>query len=522
MVSATELPININASAMSMANTIFGDGTTVTGASYNGDYRSSGIWSDGDSVSDGFTPGDTGVILSTGRVYDVTNSRGDANQHTNTSTNTWGSNNIGSFNSAAGANTYDSAYLDVDFIPTHDTLTIRFVFSSEEYPEYASSIYNDFVGVWINGNYVDPVTEASVTGVNATDNSNLYVSNTHDEYNTEMDGFTVTMTLTIPVNAGETNSIRIGIADVSDSNYDSNLLIAGDSVQSTLVAIHDDVTMYVDGSTTIDPLANDINHTTGTLSITHINGIPVTAGSTVTLNSGQTVTLNADGTFTIDADSDAETVNFTYEIASTTGDIDVGIVTLNTVPCFVAGTMILTPEGERPVEGLSTGDLVMTVDDGPQPVRWIGQRRMRAEGRYAPIEIAPGTFGAHGRLRVSPLHRVLMRDGLAEMLFGSAEVLVAARDLVNGSTIRQISGGMVDYVHILFDRHQIVISNGVETESFLPGPQTSDAYEAEVLREICSIFPEFDPVTGDGYPPAARLSLKAYEARLYSARRSAA
>jgi hypothetical protein len=521
MVAASELSINTNASALSMANTIMGDGVTVVGASYSGDNRSSGIWTNGNSTSPGVVPSNTGVILSTGRVTDFTNSYGQSNQSTSTSSNTSGANNRADFNAAAGANTYDSAVLDIDFIPTYDTLTIQFVFSSDEYPEYSNSIYNDFVGVWINGSYVNPVTNASIDGINAVDNSNLYISNTNDQFNTEMDGFTVTMSITIPVIPGQVNSIRIGIADVGDYQYDSSVLIGADSVQSTVVAIHDQIDIDMNGERTFDPLANDINHTTGTLTITHINGIPVVAGQTVTLPTGQTVTLNADGTFTVHADSDVSALNFTYTIANGLGDTDVGFITLNTVPCFVAGTLIRTPEGERTVESLRPGDLVWTLDEGPQPVRWVGRRQVPALGSHAPVEIAAGAFGDHGRLRVSPLHRVLMRDPLAEILFGTAEVLVAARDLVNGGTVRQVPGGMADYVHILFDRHQIVLSDGVETESFLPGPQTADAYEAAVVEEICSLFPEFDPVTGRGYSAAARPSLRAYEARLWSSRQAA-
>lgn len=73
MVRATQLPVNTNASATQMAETIFGDGVTVVGASYTGDRDSSGIYSNGDSVSPDVTPGDTGVILSTGDAGDFTN-----------------------------------------------------------------------------------------------------------------------------------------------------------------------------------------------------------------------------------------------------------------------------------------------------------------------------------------------------------------------------------------------------------------------------------------------------------------
>ncbi len=65
-----------------------------------------------------------------------------------------------------------------------------------------------------------------------------------------MDGFTLTLKLTIPVNAGVVNSIRIGIADVGDAQYDSNVLIGADSVQTRLVALDDSQTLIPTGSKT--------------------------------------------------------------------------------------------------------------------------------------------------------------------------------------------------------------------------------------------------------------------------------
>ncbi len=109
---------------------------------------------------------------------------------------------------------------------------------------------------------------------------------------------------------------------------------------------------------------------------------------------------------------------------------------------------------------------------------------------------------------------MLIRDAAAQLLFGEAEVLVAARDLVNDCTVRRIEGGEVTYVHILFDRHQVIYSEGLETESFLPGPQTANSFEAEIVDEICAIFPEICRDTGLGYSPAARRTLKPYEAQL--------
>lgn len=530
MVAASELSINTNASAMAMANAIFGDGVTVTGASYSGSSYSSGIYTGGETTSPGVVPGDEGVILSTGRASDFTNSTGQANHRGNTSTNTGGQNNHPDFNALAGTRTYDASYIDVDFIPTGDTMTMQFVFSSEEYPEYSSSVYNDAVGVWINGQLVPMVVgdgSTSVGNVNHNENINLYNDNTASQFNTEMDGFTVTMTLTIPVNAGEVNSIRIGIADVADNRYDSNLLIAGDSVQTTLIAEQDTITQGVNTTKTLDLLGNDINNTAGTLEITHINGIAVSAGDSVTLATGHVITVNGDGTIDIETDDDPETVNFTYEVAAVDGgnnvlQTDVGFVTVETIPCFVAGTLIQTETGEVPVEQLKEGDSILTKDDGPQPLRWIGRRTVEATGKFAPIEISAGALGQHDRLLVSPQHRILIGDSLAELLFGEAEVLVSAKDLVNDHTIRPREGGAVEYVHLLFDRHQVIFSAGLATESFLPGPQTTKLFEKDIVDEITAIFPELDPETGNGYSPAARRTLRAYEAQVLIAEGRAA
>ena len=90
-----------------------------------------------------------------------------------------------------------------------------------------------------------------------------------------MDGFTVTMTLTFSVIPNTTNTIRIGIADASDSSYDSAILIAADSAQTVLIAEDDSIAMGVNKVRTLDVLSNDSNATGGTLSITAINGIAV-------------------------------------------------------------------------------------------------------------------------------------------------------------------------------------------------------------------------------------------------------
>ncbi|AHM03328.1 iron-regulated protein frpC [Roseibacterium elongatum DSM 19469] len=520
MATGQELNYDTGANATEMAETIMGEGVTVVGASYDGARGSSAIYSGGDSIAPGVTPGDSGVILSTGNARSFTRSNGDPNRSTGTSTNTSGDNNDPLLNAAAGgASTFDASILTIDFIPDGDTMTMQFVFASEEYPEFTGSQFNDVVAFYINGELVtSPVVNVTqINSVNQTENANLFNDNTGDAFNTEMDGFTVTLSVQMAVNPGTVNELLIAIADVGDSSYDSNILIAAESGQTAFIAEDDAVTHFEGQSVIMDVLAND--GTGGVMTITHVNGQEIAVGETITLPSGHQVTLLADGTLEVVPPAGQTgltgpvTESFTYTVQDENGITDTAFVTITAVPCFARGTMIRTPDGEVAVEDLAVGDLVETRDSGAQPLKWIGARRVRAEGRFRPVVIEAGTFGLHGRLVVSPQHRILLTHWMAELMFNEDEVLVAAKDLVNGCSVRFAEDmDEVEYFHLLFDRHQIVWSAGLETESFQPGPGVMNDMEAAVRDEILSLFPKIDPASHEGYGPAARRSLKPYEA----------
>ena len=514
MATAQELPINTGASALQMALEIFGDSVTVVDADYRGDNRSSGIWTNGDAIAPGVTPSDTGVLFSTGRLTSFTNASGDPNRSASTSSNTSGINNDGDFNALAGRATYDASILEVDFIPNSSSLSMQFTFASEEYPEYVGSIFNDAVGIWINGVEVaSPVFSiADINSVNGGANGTLYVDNTGDDYNTEMDGFTVTLNVIIPVNAGQVNTLKLGIADVGDSSYDSTLLVAGGSIQDDAIAADDSGTVYTGYTLNLDVLAND----TPGMFVTHVNGQPITTGGMVTLSSGHEIELLADGRLGVTAPTVGppapENYNFSYTAESATGISDSAFVTVTTIPCFTRGTRILTPSGEVHVEDLQIGQMVTTQDRGAQPIRWIGTRTAKARGQSAPVVIEQGTFGLNRRLLLSQLHRVLVSNAHAELLFGEDEVLVAAKDLVNGVSVWIQEGGEVEYFHILFDEHEIVFAEGLPTESFFPGPQTLSGFDEENKAQLYALLPNIDPVSGEGYGDPARLPLKSFEA----------
>ncbi|HOZ33709.1 MAG TPA: choice-of-anchor L domain-containing protein [Tabrizicola sp.] len=520
MVDAAKLPVETGVSADAMADAMFGPSIKIVSATFTGDPQSAGIYSHGDTVAPNLTPSDTGVILSTGKASDITNATGDANHIASRTTDTAGVNGDADLNAIAGTQTYDAAIFQADFIPDGSVLTMQITFSSEEYLEYVGSGFNDAVGVWVNGEKALLTVgdgDISINNINPGSNGDLYIDNANDQFNTEMDGFTVTLTLKAPVIPGQVNTIKIAIADGGDASYDSNLLIAGDSIQTAVVATDDSFTVDWDGQTVVDLIGNDVDAAGGTLTITKINGIPVTAGSTVTLPSGLVIMVNGDGTITVVSDptDTPGDVSFSYEVTNEDGITDVGFVTGDVVPCFVAGTRIDTQRGPIRVEDVEVGDLVLTLDDGWQPVRWHGARQVPSQGTLAQVLIPAGTFGDHGALAVSPQHRLYLTGWRAELYCGEDEVLVKAIHLARAGKLHQDrSGRPVTYHHLMFDRHQIIRAEGMWSESYHPGPTTLADHDPDTRDEILTLFPELARDPAQGYGPIARPEATAQAAAL--------
>ena len=164
----------------------------------------------------------------------------------------------------------------------------------------------------------------------------------------------------------------------------------------------------------------------------------------------------------------------------------------NTVPCFLAGTRIETPAGPRAIETLAEGDLVLTLDKAPAPIRWIGRSRVDGRGDLAPIRIAAGALGNKRDLYVSPNHRILLRSSAAELYLGSHEVLVAAKFQVNGGSVCPVPMPEADYLHLLLDGHEMVFSEGIVSESLFTGATALRSLSAEAQAELRAIFPQVD------------------------------
>ena len=133
------------------------------------------------------------------------------------------------------------------------------------------------------------------------------------------------------------------------------------------------------------------------------------------------------------------------------------------VVCFAAGTLIDTPAGEVPVEKLNVGDLVMTVHNGPRPVKWIGKGKVLSTPNRrtaaTPVIVRKGALGPnmpHQDLRVTKAHSLYID-----------EVLIPVEFLVNYKTIIWDDRAQeVEIYHVELESHDVLIANGVPAESF--------------------------------------------------------
>jgi hypothetical protein len=248
----------------------------------------------------------------------------------------------------------------------------------------------------------------------------------------------------------------------------------------------------------------------GTLSI-----VPSTGVFTFTINRAAIIASGND-----------VVINFTITGVSGGGQSDTDSVILNILICVARGTLIATPRGLVPVEELQVGDLVLTHDGRAEEIRWIGTRHVSAadlarDPSLRPVRISAGAYGPDQPARdltVSPQHRILLSGWRAELLFGEDTVLAPAKGLLDDRSVRiDRDADEVEYFHLLFDRHEIILTEGLPSESFYPGSYSVGELDTAARDELLRLFPELD---GDDSPiDPAGPGLRPWEARLLATRR---
>lgn len=269
----------------------------------------------------------------------------------------------------------------------------------------------------------------------------------------------------------------------------------------TLVEVSDDDLVFdeIDGSQTLSSAIN-INgsaFSSGTSINTAYDLINTTTGHKVTSfhcgTNGEsqgpvdglvsTIPLEENQTYTFDSERTSNTQNNEYT---------------DYVACFASGTLIDTADGPVEVQHLEPGDQIKTCDSGLQRLRYRVSRCICADElmtnpKLYPVRIRPGALrpGFPRRsLLVSQQHRILVSSHIVSRMFGSEEVLVAAKKLLGFPKIELAQDvTSVVYNHLLLDRHEIIFAEGIATESFYYGEGALGALSKEALEEIKVLFP---------------------------------
>ncbi len=228
--------------------------------------------------------------------------------------------------------------------------------------------------------------------------------------------------------------------------------------------------------------------------------IPVAGWQPLNNAGGDTVQLfNAGGDLieTITYPDDAgpgQSLNYTPDgVYEGAGEPDPGVI------CFTSGSIIATEFGEIPIKNLRSGALVQTRDHGLRKLRWIGRRVVSCDEQaqnpaFRPVFIRQSAFkpGVPARdTLISQQHRILLEDTYTEILFGEPRALCAAVALVNGhSIVVQPPSTPVEYIHLLFDRHEVLFVDGLASESFHPSSAGLENLSTSARDEVFALFPE--------------------------------
>lgn len=270
----------------------------------------------------------------------------------------------------------------------------------------------------------------------------------------------------------------------------------------------------------------NLDHTTDTFSLGDTFNDAIVIGETQTINGGNPGTVEIDG-------QTNSTVNMHFEEEQSWDnelnhiDETVGIVAFERglILCFGPDAIITTDRGPTPVGTLSKGDRILTRDSGMKSLSWLAHSHLSATDlairpELAPVRLAAGALGnglPQRPLTLSPQHRILFSGWQAELFFGEAEVLIPAKALINGTTITQsIPPDGIDYFHLLFDRHEVVESNGLWSESLFPAQLELAYLSSAAQRELHQIFPDLRQDLAS-YGQLARPSVTVREARVLAA-----
>ena len=374
-------------------NILLGPGVTASNISYNGSPSAIGYF-DGSATNVGI---DSGIVMTTGTILQNGSGPHGPNNQANSGVDN-GMGGSGLLSSLInGSQTYNAAILEFDFVPYADTVKFKYVFGSDEYPEFAppnNSGFNDVFGFFISGPGITGMQNiaklptngsvVSINNVNAITNSSFFIPNgdgstapqNSSPVYIQYDGFTTVLEAVSQVQCGETYHLILAIADVGDGEFDSGIFLEANSLSSATPVnitynisqqVFNDPTWMAEGcvdATVTLQRQNNINTTLTVpvqLSGTATNGVDYTGiPNSVTFNPGQSSV-----TFTIDVLNDAlieglENLIMTFPFVDPCGnvtpiDLELQIQDVAPVEVQISGTQMLCPGDQVTLTAVPSG-----------------------------------------------------------------------------------------------------------------------------------------------------------------------
>ncbi len=212
-----------------------------------------------------------------------------------------------------------------------------------------------------------------------------------------------------------------------------------------------------------------------------LTNLGYSADNSFSLSNSDVLTISENGTAvaTIQLSGD-----FTGEFFHLTDDGNHGsYVTEDGSPvCYCRGTMIRTDRGEIAVEGLRIGDRVIAASGEAKPIRWIGRRSYSGKFAQGNPDILPICFKAGSLARNVPRRDLWVSPEHAMFIDG---ILIPARCLVNGNSVFQASqSDLVEYFHIELDRHDVIVAEGAQSETYVDDDNRGRFHNAHAFRKL--------------------------------------
>lgn len=503
-------------------NVLLGPGVTVSNIMYSGSPSAIGSF-----TAAGTNLGiNEGIVMTTGTVLN----NGNGPQGPNNQAGAGVDNNVGGStlltSLVTGAQTFNAAILEFDFIPYSDTVRFKYVFGSDEYPEFAppnNSGYNDVFGFFISGPGIAGIQNiaklpnngsiVSINNVNAITNSQFYNFNgdgNSPPYNSnpnfiQYDGFTDALTAVSKVQCGQTYHLILAVADVGDGQWDSGIFLEANSLSSkTPITINQTVSPQLfsnpnwiaEGcaSATIELSRENNFNIPVTIPIqvsgTATNGTDYSAvPSSITLGSGQSNT-----SFTIDALFDGipeglETLTLTFQVTDPCGNITPIVINLFIQDVAPLDVTLNNPTITCPGDNIN---LTANVTGGLPTYEYLWNTGETSSS----IEVVPTATGIYSiQVTDACLDTTVYDSVLVTVPVYVPLSLIASDDIVEicpyvPQTINAIaSGGSGIYSYQWFRANQLI----GQSASIQVNPSTSTSYVVQVIDNCGAI--SYDTVT---------------------------